>query len=205
MPSCVINFCKNNSLAQNKSAGITFHKFPKELEWKKKWIDAIRLSRNDETWLPSKFSVVCSTHFVEKDLYITKNGLRRVIKNAVPKKMGAWRVPHALTSPPVGRVTDRPTPRETEDAGGTVSPPAVEEASRGPRLPGLRRGQLQEMGVNTPPMAIIICSSAFVAPLVLQISIGDGNRFPSSGPSACLLSSCNIKKKKKKKKKQRDS
>ncbi|KAJ0172464.1 hypothetical protein K1T71_011603 [Dendrolimus kikuchii] len=31
------------------------------------------------------------------------------------------------------------------------------------------------------------------------MSIGDGNRFPSSGPSACLLNSCNKKKKKKKK------
>ncbi|KAJ0179522.1 hypothetical protein K1T71_005234 [Dendrolimus kikuchii] len=40
-------------------------------------------------------------------------------------------------------------------------------------------------------------SSAFVAPLVLQMSIGDGNRFPSSGPSACLLNSCNKKKLKK--------
>ncbi|KAJ0172067.1 hypothetical protein K1T71_012040 [Dendrolimus kikuchii] len=36
---------------------------------------------------------------------------------------------------------------------------------------------------------------AFVATLVLQRSIGDGNRFPSSGPSACLLISCNKNKK----------
>ncbi|KAJ0179030.1 hypothetical protein K1T71_005805 [Dendrolimus kikuchii] len=39
-------------------------------------------------------------------------------------------------------------------------------------------------------------SSAFVAPLVLQMSISDGNRFTSSGPSACLLNSCNKKNKK---------
>ncbi|RVE48555.1 hypothetical protein evm_006744 [Chilo suppressalis] len=87
MPSCVIKWCKNNSCSQKKHCGITFHKFPTATMWKETWIKAIRNSRNEEHWLPSKYSVVCSLHFEECDVYYTKCGLRRIKKNAIPKKV----------------------------------------------------------------------------------------------------------------------
>lgn len=78
--------CKNSSAFQNKALGITFHKFPTETFWKTKWIRLIRRNRYEPEWLPSKFSVLCSAHFDECDLHITKGGLRRIKKDALPKK-----------------------------------------------------------------------------------------------------------------------
>lgn len=62
-------------------------RFPTEMMWKERWIKVIRDSRNEEDWLPSKYSVVCSIHFEECDIYYTKCGLRRIKKNAKPKKV----------------------------------------------------------------------------------------------------------------------
>lgn len=86
MPSCVIKNCRNKSSLHTKHAGVSFHKFPRDRVIKHKWTTIIRKSRNDEKWVPSKFSTVCSAHFEEKDLYFTDNGLQRVRKNVVPKK-----------------------------------------------------------------------------------------------------------------------
>lgn len=62
-------------------------RFPGESLWKAKWIKALRGNRNDANWMPSKFSVVCSLHFEECDINSTKCGLRRVVKNAIPRKV----------------------------------------------------------------------------------------------------------------------
>ncbi|KAJ0171797.1 hypothetical protein K1T71_012560, partial [Dendrolimus kikuchii] len=56
-------------------------------------------------------------------------------------------------------------------------------------------GHLPEWMATTPGLEHAAITT--LTPLVLQMSIGDGNRFPSSGPSACLLNSCNKKIKKK--------
>ncbi|CAH0697842.1 unnamed protein product [Spodoptera exigua] len=87
MPSCVVKFCRNNSTHQTKSLGVTFHRFPPETDWKEKWIKALRDNRKEEEWTPSKFSVVCSLHFLECDTYMTKGGYRKIKKDAAPKKM----------------------------------------------------------------------------------------------------------------------
>ncbi|XP_034834753.1 THAP domain-containing protein 1-like [Maniola hyperantus] len=85
MPSCVVKSCKNNSMDVRKDTGVTFHKFPKDMSWKHKWTKVVRECRSQESWVPSKFSVVCSVHFAEGDIYITQGGNRRITKNAVPK------------------------------------------------------------------------------------------------------------------------
>lgn len=87
MPSCVVKFCRNNSTHQTKSLGVTFHRFPPETDWKEKWIKALRDNRKEEEWTPSKFSVVCSLHFIESDTYMTKGGYRKIKKDAAPTKM----------------------------------------------------------------------------------------------------------------------
>ncbi|XP_059044858.1 THAP domain-containing protein 6-like [Achroia grisella] len=87
MPSCVVSTCRNNSMKQQKAGGITYHKFPNDNFIKYKWIQIIRISRKDTAWLPARGSVVCSLHFADKDLYITKAGLRRIVKYGIPKKI----------------------------------------------------------------------------------------------------------------------
>ncbi|KAJ2944564.1 hypothetical protein O0L34_g3914 [Tuta absoluta] len=87
MPSCVVKSCKNNRRNSNKSVGITFHMFPSvESAAKDSWLAAIRHSRNDPHWIPTKGSVVCSDHFMDDDLYITDKGFRRVTRSGYPKK-----------------------------------------------------------------------------------------------------------------------
>lgn len=52
-----------------------------------KWTKAIIKNREDETWVPSPYSVVCSAHFENKDIYFAKSHLRnRLHKHAVPTK-----------------------------------------------------------------------------------------------------------------------
>ncbi|KAL0831487.1 hypothetical protein ABMA28_002284 [Loxostege sticticalis] len=90
MPTCVVKWCKNNSTLQNKSQGITFHKFPSGNEkWKDSWIRIIRNCRGQEDWSPSTSSVVCSIHFDQNDFYTTSKGRRRLVPyRAVPKLVG---------------------------------------------------------------------------------------------------------------------
>lgn len=54
------------------------------MTWKYKWIKVIRECRNQAAWLPSPFSVVCSVHFAEGDIYTTPGGNRRITKQAAP-------------------------------------------------------------------------------------------------------------------------
>ncbi|CAG4958276.1 unnamed protein product [Colias eurytheme] len=88
MPSCVVKWCQNSTILNKKTQGITFHRFPSANEtWKNDWIQIIRESRKDNSWNPSKSSVICSIHFEDKDLYTTKGGLCRVHLYGVPKKI----------------------------------------------------------------------------------------------------------------------
>lgn len=42
--------------------------FPKDVQLRKEWTDAVRRGCNDDKWkCPSKFSVVCQNHFDETD------------------------------------------------------------------------------------------------------------------------------------------
>ncbi|CAH2240268.1 jg2280 [Pararge aegeria aegeria] len=84
MPSCIVKTCRNNSMVCKKESGVTFHKFPKDNLWQRKWIHIIRACRSEENWSPSQFSVVCSAHFAEGDTYMTHGGNRRITKNAIP-------------------------------------------------------------------------------------------------------------------------
>ncbi|KFB39820.1 zinc finger protein 358 [Anopheles sinensis] len=60
--SCVIPDC---NLKYTHSGDVSFHKFPlKHPELLKQWIE---FAGRDESWLPTKWSAVCSRHFVESD------------------------------------------------------------------------------------------------------------------------------------------
>ncbi|XP_023935619.1 peroxynitrite isomerase THAP4 [Bicyclus anynana] len=84
MPSCVFLGCKNCSQKLNKRDGVSFHKFPIDPVIRNYWVSIVRQNREDEKWRPSKFCVVCSSHFKKKDYYFTENGRRLIKKKSVP-------------------------------------------------------------------------------------------------------------------------
>ncbi|XP_028164165.1 uncharacterized protein LOC114355499 isoform X1 [Ostrinia furnacalis] len=85
--SCVVKWCKNRSDRTTKNRGITYHRFSIVNEvWRNDWIEIIRKCNNDNDWIPSKRSVICSCHFEDNDLYTTKGGRQRVVTYALPQK-----------------------------------------------------------------------------------------------------------------------
>ncbi|XP_051743750.1 THAP domain-containing protein 6-like [Ctenopharyngodon idella] len=57
--SCAAWGCTNRCTIENRSRGITFHRFPKDSELRRQWEVAIRR----EGFSSSEFSVLCSGHF----------------------------------------------------------------------------------------------------------------------------------------------
>ncbi|KOB77295.1 THAP domain-containing protein 1 [Operophtera brumata] len=82
MVNCAVPSCKNDSRRQTKqNSNVTFHRFPKNEELLRKWVDAIR--RPD--WEPTIRSFVCSVHFADSSMYFSKSGLRKLIQDAAPE------------------------------------------------------------------------------------------------------------------------
>ncbi|CAG9794346.1 unnamed protein product, partial [Diatraea saccharalis] len=62
-----------------------FFRFPRPgHEKRERWIKFVQKNRNEETWLPSEHTVICSEHFKNEDKYITKTGRQYLKKCAVP-------------------------------------------------------------------------------------------------------------------------
>ncbi|KAI5630986.1 THAP domain-containing protein [Phthorimaea operculella] len=62
-----------------------FYRFPTNQLVKSKWIAAVRLERQENDWMPSKYSKICSIHFNDEDIYVpTDKGIHRLNKHAVP-------------------------------------------------------------------------------------------------------------------------
>ncbi|XP_041860538.1 THAP domain-containing protein 6-like [Melanotaenia boesemani] len=60
---CAAYSCSNLRTVENRARGITFHKFPKDRDLRKKWEVALRR----EGFTASVFSVLCSEHFKPGD------------------------------------------------------------------------------------------------------------------------------------------
>ncbi|KAG6443087.1 hypothetical protein O3G_MSEX002641 [Manduca sexta] len=87
MTTCVFRYCKNTSRNNKDSSCISFHRFahpghPKRDEW----IRIVQKDRSEDSWLPTKYSFICSAHFQASDLYTTKTGKRFLKKSAIPAK-----------------------------------------------------------------------------------------------------------------------
>lgn len=82
MVNCAVANCKNTStkISKNKD-GITFHRFPRDKERRKKWEVAVN---REEEWTSTPSSAVCSEHFNTEDFYLTESGLRRLSLEALP-------------------------------------------------------------------------------------------------------------------------
>ncbi|XP_030749269.1 zinc finger protein 724-like isoform X3 [Sitophilus oryzae] len=74
--SCSVFNCKRRS--DKKEPGVTFHRFPKEDERKKRWVLALKLDRD-----PTRHDRVCSKHFEEK-CFNTTSSKRYLLYGAVP-------------------------------------------------------------------------------------------------------------------------
>ncbi|CAH0399815.1 unnamed protein product [Chilo suppressalis] len=85
MPCCAVKWCgKWSATSSLTKDGITFHRFPKCLKIKQKWIDA---TKRDDNWFPGKHHTICSRHFT-KDCFRPISGNRRLLfDNAVPTQM----------------------------------------------------------------------------------------------------------------------
>ncbi|ELU11442.1 hypothetical protein CAPTEDRAFT_193843 [Capitella teleta] len=84
MPVCSAFGCQRRPERDRKD-GITFHKFPRCPGLRKKWIAATRR----ENFTPSKFAVLCSCHFLEKDMDRTSLSCVRVREGAIPSVFSA--------------------------------------------------------------------------------------------------------------------
>ncbi|CAH0400881.1 unnamed protein product [Chilo suppressalis] len=84
MPSCLFKHCKNSSQTQKKEDGISFHRFPTDIDLYAEWLSIVRKSRKDNSWRPSKFCVVCSSHFRDEDVYFTDKGRRLLKRKSKP-------------------------------------------------------------------------------------------------------------------------
>ncbi|KAF9418913.1 hypothetical protein HW555_004433 [Spodoptera exigua] len=51
---------------------------------KQKWLNVIKTQRCEKYWLPTAYTKVCSKHFSDDDIYMTKKNYRRIKKTAVP-------------------------------------------------------------------------------------------------------------------------
>ncbi|XP_072391359.1 THAP domain-containing protein 1 A-like [Diabrotica undecimpunctata] len=80
MGSCSQRSCSSRSNIDKKSSGISFHRFPKDPERRDIWIKFV----NRGKWKPTKYSVLCSKHFLEKDIDRTSLSSTRLKDTAVP-------------------------------------------------------------------------------------------------------------------------
>ncbi|XP_033127191.1 THAP domain-containing protein 10-like [Anneissia japonica] len=102
---CVAIGCKTTHLD-----GVSFYPFPTETTQRKKWIQAVGISRAD--WQPTKHSMLCGRHF-EAECFEMKSSIgnylgvvgkikKRLVKGAIPTVFEKPKYPGSLGErPPV--------------------------------------------------------------------------------------------------------
>lgn len=73
-----------------------FYRFPSDSTRKEIWSRIIRKQRKEPYFKPHKNTRVCSAHFCDNDIEISKAGLRRLKGSAIPRfeiKVLASRIP----------------------------------------------------------------------------------------------------------------
>ncbi|XP_065667210.1 THAP domain-containing protein 2-like [Hydra vulgaris] len=80
MPSCCVIGCTNRTGSKNNlNEKVSFHKFPKDIEKKKKWIHNI----GQENYIASSNVTLCSEHF-EKSCFDKTGQTNRLRQNSEP-------------------------------------------------------------------------------------------------------------------------
>ncbi|XP_077539190.1 uncharacterized protein LOC144151898 [Haemaphysalis longicornis] len=83
MPQCSVPGCKSRSVP--KESGVTFHRFPSDVERRRQWANAVRLP----DWKVPKFAFVCPKHFRLRDFDFSSPRLIRLRTDAVPVVLDA--------------------------------------------------------------------------------------------------------------------
>ncbi|XP_050671801.1 uncharacterized protein LOC126970119 [Leptidea sinapis] len=84
MPKCSMRNCKNITSRTLKRDGISYLRFPCNPIQCGQWTSIVSKQRCEDFYKPNKSSVVCSEYFLDKDIYVTAKGRRRLLKTAVP-------------------------------------------------------------------------------------------------------------------------
>lgn len=87
--------------------------FPADGLLREKWIKVTRRQRNDDTWQPTKYSQVCSDHFHQSDIRVSKMGKKLLNKTALP---------HFIQDQPMER-PDTPQNAEVSDLDSVFDSP----------------------------------------------------------------------------------
>ncbi|KAL1442855.1 hypothetical protein MTO96_030589 [Rhipicephalus appendiculatus] len=85
MPAhCCVPQCKQRGFRDEDGSKVSFFSFPKDADWKKRWIIAIKRDEGP-FFTVTKFTKVCSRHFTEDNYLPNVAGNRRFLKqDAVP-------------------------------------------------------------------------------------------------------------------------
>ncbi|ELU03068.1 hypothetical protein CAPTEDRAFT_186797 [Capitella teleta] len=79
--NCVVRGCGNRWSADTN---VSFHRFPKEVEARRKWLSALQL--ND--LVNFECSSVCSAHFLPEEIVVTRSGRRHyLVEGSVPSRL----------------------------------------------------------------------------------------------------------------------
>ncbi|XP_052746334.1 uncharacterized protein LOC112051008 isoform X13 [Bicyclus anynana] len=85
MPKCSFKKCKNHSSQTLKKDGVSYFRFPRDPRRRKKWTSIMATERSEELFKPNHSSVICSKHFLERDVYVTTKGIKRLNNTALPQ------------------------------------------------------------------------------------------------------------------------
>jgi hypothetical protein len=86
---------------------MSFHLFPKDAEFRKKWIQAVRR----QNWTPSQYDVLCSDHFAS-NCFKTTNSRRKLLPTSVPTIFTAFPAHLRPPSPKRRRLLVRQVPED---------------------------------------------------------------------------------------------
>ncbi|KAF7220366.1 THAP domain-containing protein 6 [Nothobranchius furzeri] len=137
--SCAAYGCKNRRTPLSKGQGVTFHQFPKDVTLRKAWILAVR--RRD--FKPSRKTVLCSSHFKEKDFDRTGQTVR-LREAVIPSIFESF--PDHLKKGPIKIRSTRTSQRTLEPSNDPVpvsKPPEPQKPSASDHHYALDPGQIK--------------------------------------------------------------
>ncbi|KAL2095750.1 hypothetical protein ACEWY4_007898 [Coilia grayii] len=120
---CAAFCCSNERTVENRRRGITFHRFPKDKELRKKWEVALKR----ESFTARDRSVICSQHFLQCDFDRTRQTVR-LRPGANPS---VFNFPSVFSSPPKSRATS--ASRRAEESLSVASDNSPEIATSHPQ------------------------------------------------------------------------
>ncbi|XP_031557516.1 uncharacterized protein LOC116294123 [Actinia tenebrosa] len=89
-PQCAAYGCTN---AFYKNPDLNFFSFPSDKSKQNRWCNLIKRRHGHDGFYITRSTVVCSSHFSEKDIYKTLTGIKKLKKDAEPSLGHQWSKP----------------------------------------------------------------------------------------------------------------